>query len=58
MLGSLDQGPLLLDGLLVAEMMSLLKIKNFLKSSFGVNVKMHISHKKSFVRIPSFISDL
>ena len=33
-----SQGPLLLDGLLGAEMTSLLKIKNFSKSSF---VKVH-----------------
>ena len=38
------QGPLRLDGLLGAEMKSLLKIMNFLKSSFGVNVKVNISH--------------
>ena len=44
------QGPLLLDGLLGAEMPSLLKIKNFLKSSFGVNVKVHISHQKKFCK--------
>ena len=31
-----NQGPLLLEGLLGAEMMSLLKIKNFLKSSLGL----------------------
>ena len=49
----LAQGPLLLDVLLGAEMMSLLKIKNFLKSSFGVNVIL--VPKK---RICSFISDL
>jgi hypothetical protein len=36
----LDQGPLLVDGLLGAEMPSLLKIKNYLKSSFGVNVRL------------------
>ena len=49
-----SQGPLLLDGLLGAEIPSLLKIKNLLKSSLGVNVKVHISHQKSFVRICSF----
>ena len=36
--------------LLGAEMMSLLKIKNVLKSSFGVNVKVHISHQKKFCK--------
>ena len=40
------QGPLLLDGLLGAEMKSFLKIENFLKSSFGVSLKVHISHQK------------
>ena len=44
------QGPLLLDGLLGAEMMNLLKIRNFSKSSFGVNVKGHISHQKKFCK--------
>ena len=44
------QGPLLLDGLLGAERSSLLKIKIFLKSSFGVNVKVHISHQKMFCK--------
>ena len=34
------QGPLLLDGLLKAKMTSMLKIKKFSKSSFGVNVKV------------------
>ena len=33
-----NQGPLLLDGLLGAKMMSLLKSKDFFKSSFGVDV--------------------
>ena len=46
----LSHGPLLLDGLLGAEMMNLLKIRNFLKSSFGVNVKVHISHQKKFCK--------
>ena len=40
------QGPLPLDGLLGAEMTSFLKIENVLKSSFGVSVKVHISHQK------------
>ena len=42
----LSQGPLLLDGLLGAKMTSMLKIKNFSKSSYGVNVKVHINHQK------------
>ena len=46
----LVQGPLLLDGLLGAKMTSLLKSKNFLKSSFGVDVKVHISHQKKFCK--------
>jgi len=45
----INQGPLLLDGLVGAKMTSLVKGKNFLKSSFGVDVKVHISHQKSFV---------
>ena len=53
----LCHGPLLLDGFLGAEMMNLLKIRKNFKSSFGVNVKVHIT-KKSFVRLCSFISDL
>ena len=48
--GWLIHGPLLLDGLLGAEMMNLLKIRNFFKSSFGVNVKVHISHQKKFCK--------
>ena len=44
----ISQGPLLLDGLLGAKMMSMLKIKNFSKSSSGVNVKVHINHQKKF----------
>ena len=47
---ALRHGPLLLDGLLGAEMMNLLKIRIFLKSSFGVNVKVHISHQKKFCK--------
>ena len=43
-------GPLLLDGFLGAEMMNLLKIRKFFKSSFGVNVKVHISHQKKFCK--------
>ena len=34
--------------LYVAQMTSLLKIKNLSKSSFGINVKVHISHQKKF----------
>ena len=37
-LHDLNQGPLLLDGLLGSKMTSLLKSKNFEKSSFGVDV--------------------
>ena len=44
------QGPLPLDGLLGAEMTSFLKIENVLKSSFGVSVKVHISHQKKFCK--------
>ena len=40
------QEPLLLDSFLGAEMPSLLKISNFKKSSFGVNIKVHINHQK------------
>ena len=45
-----SHGPLLLDGFLGAEMMNLLKIRKFFKSSFGVNVKVHISHQKIFCK--------
>ena len=54
----LAQGPLLLDVLLGAEMMSLLKIKKFLKSSFGCILVT----KKSFVNsfkiysVPKFMT--
>ena len=46
----LDHGPLLLDDLLGAETMNSLKSRNFFKSSFGVNVKVHISHQKKFCK--------
>ena len=49
----ISQGPLLLDGLLGAKMTSMLKIKNFSKSSYGVNVKVHINHQKTFCKVHS-----
>ena len=45
----LSQGPLLLDSFLGAKMTSMLKIRIFSKSSFGVNVKVNISHQKFFL---------
>ena len=45
-----SQEPLLLDGLPGAEMTSLLKIKIFLKSSFGVSVKVYFSRQKRFCK--------
>ena len=47
---TLAQGPLLLDGLLGPEMTSFLKIKIFFKSSYGVSVKVHISHQEKFCK--------
>ena len=42
----ISQGPLLLDGLLGAKITSMLKIKDFSKSFYGVNVQVHINHQK------------
>ena len=46
----LMQGLLLQNGLLVAKMLSLLKIKIFSKSSFWVNVKVHNIIQKKFCK--------
>ena len=45
----ITEGPLhRLDSLLGAKIINVLKIKKFLKSSFVVNVKVHIIHHKKF----------
>ena len=47
----INQAPLLLDDLLGVKMTSMLKIKNFSKSSSGVNVKIPQYTNKTVMRI-------